>query len=358
MTIAAHTKTWQFDVNITLAALASAPNEAAQMIVRLKNGLVGFAQSPWAMHYSCDSVVAGSDGDGIDRITDHLTDWVLATADTGTIRSWFVLRNAVTSMEVLFEARVSATNNGRAFRWVVSPAAGFTGGTTTQRPTATDERVVLAGAANEVVGLGGSSNTTSRAYRLHIWHSNDGEFTMWAICHNGNMTGWGFLGIPENPVTGWTTPRIWGWLATQTDAPVNLGDHSFWLDQVLTSVVTVNRFYGNFTPAGNGGAAFTFSMPCYGNPSGTASDRTCTVETRTAGTDGVNQISNEFEAPRPGIFCNVSGSRGTHGRLFDVRLSHESAQLLGDRYPTSAPFTWVKVGALWLPWNDTTFQST
>lgn len=92
------------------------------------------ANSVWTVRYSCDSVTAGSAGDAVDRWTTFAN---LIWAANGTAHSWFVLRNATLGYEVCLDCiNATSTNMGFAVAEIATP---FTGGTTTTRPTATNE---------------------------------------------------------------------------------------------------------------------------------------------------------------------------------------------------------------------------
>ena len=144
----------------------------------VKDALIAFASTPWTMRYSCNSVTAGAAGDGVDRITTNAN---LVWASAGSAHSWIVLRQ--TGIATNFELLLSCENahaSGTTLMIVVSPAAGFTGGTTTARPTATDE-VVLNAAA---VAWAASAVT---ALRWHLQQSTDGQCTRIITCAAGSI---------------------------------------------------------------------------------------------------------------------------------------------------------------------------
>jgi hypothetical protein len=80
---------------------------------------------------------------------------------------------------------------------IVSPSQGFTGGTTTARPTATDEVEVSASAS--LYAPPGAVDLV-----VHAMQSTDGQCTRVAICSNGFVTGFWIFDKLKNPHTAIT----------------------------------------------------------------------------------------------------------------------------------------------------------
>lgn len=211
MPIPALSKTWQFNVNQAVAAQATFKIQAQTLMLLLKNTLKGFALNPWVVKGSCNSIAAGMDG--VDR-------WAaigdLQWLTPGNPHSWIVLRNPVTGWELCIDLDWTGANVENTISQMVSPAAGFTGGTTTARPTATDETFIgNATLANTRDGWGPSGVS---AYKLHVWHSSDGECTRWTFWQNNICNGLGMLERVKNPYMegadpddGWVNPSLWLW---------------------------------------------------------------------------------------------------------------------------------------------------
>jgi hypothetical protein len=121
----------------TLSALGSSGATNKRMTRLLVEGLL--AHGGMTTDYSCDATVAGTKGDGVNRWD---SDADITGATPGTAHSWYVLLH--TALGALCIDKDSAGDGGGGAPGSVfwSPAAGFTGGTTLARPTATDEREI------------------------------------------------------------------------------------------------------------------------------------------------------------------------------------------------------------------------
>jgi hypothetical protein len=111
------------------------------------------------MYTSCNGTVAGTTGDGVDLIA-SISDLVQNNA--GSSHAWFVVRSTglASNFQVLVSCE-SADSDSKILTVYFSVNAGFTGGTTTARPTATDE-VPLLLAANWLTGS--ATDTSSNLY--------------------------------------------------------------------------------------------------------------------------------------------------------------------------------------------------
>ncbi len=190
MTLPSLTKTWQFVPNYAIAATGTALGTNRTILKTIKDflttdaaewvdnaNIATTAANLWTVRYSCDSVVAGSAGDGVDR-WDAITDLVWANA--ASAHSWIVLRNtAIGSTAELLISCEGSSGSGHVLTIAISPSAGFTGGTTTARPTATDEAVTLNNAAWGGVG------TSDTSVKVHVVKSTDGECWRVFACNGG-----------------------------------------------------------------------------------------------------------------------------------------------------------------------------
>lgn len=333
-------KTWQYDVNNTVAASGTALTTERTVWLQIKNALLAFGTLPWTVRYSCNSTVAGAAGDGVDRWA-AITDLVWQTADTGTARSWIVLRNT-DGMEILIECRNTSTTIGKGCRIVVSPSAHFTGGTTTTRPTATDEMILTSGAdsTNGCVGFGNIGSATDRSWVWHMLHSTDGLVTMVVICSGGTCGGFWYIGRASQPVTGWTNPQVagvWG----DNSSPGNMSGYETMLDRVQSDASDL-KAQGRFP---------TQNAPFFCTSLAMGSGATGGCEPAGRNILVANEITNEWELPQVGIGCQTSGSRGmAHGRLFDVRwISTQRAN--ADDLPAAGTRTRAVFGNLVIPWD-------
>lgn len=137
--LAAPTKTWQYTLNQEVAASGTALTDRRAVLRGMKNALKGFASVPWTVEGSGNGVAAAHDG--VDR-------WAAAGdllwANSGNPLSWIVLEQTGMGSFQLLLALDQADANGRHLHVLVSASGAFNGGTTTARPTATDEQEVLA----------------------------------------------------------------------------------------------------------------------------------------------------------------------------------------------------------------------
>lgn len=113
-------------------------NYAAMLDTLTGGTLVGtrHANSIWTLDSSCDGTTAGSPGDGIDRLnktTFTPANWVLNSS--GSAHSWAVLFNSSYSMYCL----IDCNGNNNAYGRIAFSSSAFSGGTTTNGPTAASE---------------------------------------------------------------------------------------------------------------------------------------------------------------------------------------------------------------------------
>lgn len=194
MALPAFAKSWQFDVNQQIPYQGSVADTEKLLLFTIKNSFKGFAANAWTCSGSSDSVTAAMDG------TDR---WVtVANLVKGFgVHSWIVLRQVgiASTFEVCFDLNTIA---GNSMTVVVSPSAGFTGGATNARPTATDEIILLNSA-------GWCANTSITSFRLHIWQSSDGQCTRVQVWRTGShMCTFWLFDKPQGADAGWTDSSV------------------------------------------------------------------------------------------------------------------------------------------------------
>lgn len=336
MALPSLSKTWQFVPNFAIAATGTAIGTNRTILLAIKNFITTdaaewvdgasaatTATNLWTVRYSCDSVVAGSEGDGVDR-------WAaianLVWANAGTAHSWIVLRNVAigTNAELLIACSgTSAT--GSVLTVVISPSAGFTGGTTTARPTATDERIVLSNA-----NWGGVA-ASDTSVKLHAMKSTDGECWRIFVCNGGQAnTSW-ILGkaIAFNE-TAWPNRMVM--YAQGATAASNT------LTNVLLNANA--NFYGV------GASAMTMFLAAMYYASGLAN-----VNITTA-----NDLSSAWPFMPQQLVSATASNRGFHGYICDTWYGSTSVAT-GSTYPaTGTQHQFVQLGSLIFPWCQVAAQ--
>lgn len=313
-------RTWQTSCNNAQAALGSALADNRGLLIAIKNQMLTFGTNPWTVRYSCNSTTAGTAGDGVDRWASTPANLVWQGA--GSAHSWIVLQQSgiATGFQLLLSCEGSSAS-GSIMVIVVSPSAGFTGGTTTARPTATDEQVLVNG-----VGWGGVG-TVDQSARWSVEQSTDGAGTRIVTCAGGAVTGIAFFEQPANVVTGWSSPSV-----------------SLWVNGTGT--------LANFSTYGNskgriGATSANLGISCEGTAGTAALGPADAVFGNIA-----NEVSGEWPFWPLGIDCSTAGVRGRHGTLVDLWFGSSNVPS-GDSYPaTGTTGQFAQFGVLIIPWNN------
>ncbi|HSX21505.1 MAG TPA: hypothetical protein VLE97_01870 [Gaiellaceae bacterium] len=310
------TKTWQFNVNNAIVALGSSLADNRRLLRSIKNAMVGFTTNPWTMRYSCDSVTAGTAGDGVDRWT---ADANLVWANAGSAHSWAVIRQTgiATNFELLLSCETAA-GLGQILTAYISFSAGFTGGTTTARPTATDEQVLIS-AANW------SGVSTDVASRWSVMQSTDGQCTRVIIASAGAATAYWLLEKPANPTTGWSNPSI------------SLMIQNVPVFSTLCAAASTAAKMRNGSTTGN------VVFLCEGN-------NTNLIPADTTFGTVANEIDSSWPMTPIAVASYTVGVRGRHGTLQDLWFGQASIAT-ADTYPNDASNQFVQFGCLIFPWN-------
>lgn len=315
-------KTWQFSINQKVDAQGSIAATEKRLIRTIKNLMKGFGTNPWTCSGSSNSSTAGMDG--VDRWT---TDADITKAAAASPHSWIVLRQTgiATNYEFCFDALASA---GSA-TIVVSPSAGFTGGTTSARPTATDEIILI-------------SNTTwfsvlDTIHQIHAMQSTDGQCTRIQVWRGGvqQCLFWLF-DKPQNPVSGWTNPSLS--LALATGAASAAGGYA--------------SDYANIRSSKNikGRGSATFGMVMTGEWHGILQSTTTLLAESLAVGVVPNQFDGYWDFYSVGVASDDVSHRGRHASIFDLWLG-EIGMNDGDTFPSNASTKqFINLGRIILPW--------
>lgn len=331
MTVPALAKTWQFDLNQVIRWIDF--NTVNQnLLFAIKESLKGFPLMPWVVKGSSNSVAAGMDN--VDR---WLSRTNLVSAAAGSAHSWIVLEQA--GLNAGFQVCIDMRFNGGG-TVAVSPSAGFTGGTTTNRPTATDEYtctlVNAADASWGVTNLGAILN-----HNLHVMQSTDGQCTrIFVTVGNVDNAGTSFGNPPittlfasfdklRNPVTGFTIPVVSSWAGTTSAAEV--------MDYAALFSTSVNA--ENFRSR-HSGTNMRVNLSW---------DHTWNIFNFLAW--GPNTFTSEAAMMSLGAYVpNTATRRGRHGEFFDMWVAPRFP-LPSFVFPDAVTPAFVKVGSLVLPWD-------
>jgi hypothetical protein len=308
-------KTWQISRNNSIPSLGSNLAHVRRIWKTIKDLMIGFASSPWTVRGSSDSVAAGMDQ--VDR-WDSDTDLVL----NGGAHSWIVLRNSniAVNFEICIDLNIGFERNATL---VISPSAGFTGGTTSARPTATDEIVMNAGAE-------ATKETDTQAY-ISAWQSTDGQcFRMCMWQENAIRMFW-MMEKPRNPRVGWTNPSLSLILGAFGDVQPNF--------------FNLYKTTGTGLARGRQGAT-TLEL----NFTGEAGGSGLLASIAPVGTQ-TNEFDSTWDFYPIGIWSNTVNGRGRNGMVNDVWWAPLNLNP-GDTAPNDAnDRQFVKFGSIWLPWD-------
>lgn len=304
-------KSWLFNANNTLAAQGSGSLSNRTVLLAIVNALLALASNPWTVTRSSNSVSAGA------------ANYWAAVANLvgntpGSAHSWIVLRQAATGFELCIDLNNTNANSAGLF---FSASAGFTGGTTTARATATDEMTIQASTW--------TSNTADVATRWSVMQSTDGQCTRIVTANAGVVTSFWLIDRVNNPTTGWATPFVAAHVAgPPTSTFFSTGSSLAKLRHaaVTCSVVFVADGMTN---------SILFADASYGNVA--------------------NEISSEWALYPVGVAGLTTGARGRHGTFFDL-WAGSAAVASGDTYPGDGSNQFIQAGVLVMPWNGGAFN--
>lgn len=338
MALPSLTKTWQFVPNYAIAATGTAINTNRTILLAIKNFLTTdatewvdnanvatTAANLWAVRYSCDSVAAGAAGDGVDR-WDSIADLVFANA--ASAHSWIVLRQtAIGSTAEMLISCESVGSTGNILTVVISPSAAFTGGTTTARPTATDEIAVLNAAT------WGGVVVTDANVKLHVMKSTDGECWRVIVCNGGQAnTTWIIDKTAAFASATWTN-RL-----TMYAQGANAGTSTL-TNALLNTAANFN---------GRGASSMTMYLAAMYYASTLAN----------VGVTTANDLSSAWPFMPQQLVSATASNRGFHGYINDFWYGSTTVAA-GSTYPTTGTqHQFVQFGVGIFPWCQVAAQVT
>lgn len=326
MSAPAKVKTWQQSFNVTITAGGSSNLTQANLLYQMKQRLVSFASNPWTVAGSSDaggstvSPTGSGAMDGNDRWGGASGVFPAIPGSNGR-HTWIVLKQAALGTNYSICLDLPSTGTVTSINSYVSPSAGFTGGSATARPTATDEQQFT---TSIPWGSGLDAN-----HQLHIQQSTDGLATYIQMWRAGTNLATQFMAFrPTNLVGGWSNANV-----TQ-------------FSQAGSGIATT---YANLMSAAShrarfGSTNFTCGFSCEG-AGGTA------FHSLTSIGDVANDFDSNWAFFPMGVYSTTSLARGHIGVVPDMYWGPIGVND-GDTFPNDvAHRDWIKVGNIIMPWT-------
>lgn len=308
-------KTWQFDVNQTILAGGTVSASDRNVMLAIKNALIGFGSNPWTVVASSNGASAGAGDKWIDP-----SDLTWATA--GNPHSWIQLRQ--TGIAANFELIIdlaSVGTNFAVFTW--SPTGFDSAGSINNRPTSsTGAEVTIVNA--DFKGTGSNNYDL----RLHVMQSTDGQCTRIFSFDTAANPRFGFYMLIDrvkNPVPGWTVPAV---SMYDLEASNSVCDYS------------LNTNSGFFKGYHNSRV-----IPFYATTEFYLTDPLGTRITVP------NDIDGSFPLSPIGLYSDTSGVRGRHGQVFDLWWGSTAITQYAGSYPEGTARQLIHFGNMVNPWN-------
>lgn len=176
----AYERNWAFSFNNTYTPTSNADQTKYQLWAlkaMLLGQMGGFTLGVWTIDSSCNSLVAGTPGDGVDRWHSGVyTAGDIVQAAAASPHSWFVLRSP-TMNGTNFYLLITADSATATSATIFMAKTQFTGGTTTANPTSPDSWGV--GSATAVIWNAGSSSGILNRFNMIL--SDMGDFVYFPI---------------------------------------------------------------------------------------------------------------------------------------------------------------------------------
>lgn len=288
--------------------------------------------------------VAGS-GNGVAGAMDGVDRW----SGPGSFAAfthgvWCVYTNPATGAQDLLQVE----NYGQNDYWFVhSPGGLFTGGSSSVRPTATDETILY---ANSFFGRGGGGSNPQFVCNMSC--SDDMEVFRESFWWNSQAVGDVWLDAVDEPTPGWTTPNygLVDKFGVDVASSGVVGDLVNWVI-TPTDGVSVIKSWG-------GGAAMGLL----------ATAEVCGASYVPNHWLGANVPKNKISGawrgpPRIGLYAPIADvNGGWHGRIFDMwwasrgALGGSTRFTSGSTYPLAGTKDCVIIGDRMTPWSGGPFR--
>ncbi len=282
------------------------------------------SSSNWTVYYSCDGATAGTANDGVDRWGATYDATKLVTTTAAAAHSWMVVKSpAALGPYYLCLDLVSANAS-----WgnIAFAKTAFTGGTTTARPTSTDEVTWLAGQMVD------SNPWSVPGGRYHRCIDANGNFWLFSSKNGSNsITGaYGVQTLKNLRMASDTWPVV-GCFEYNASGALKYGSGSSVLGG--TSAVIKGRNY-------NGSAVCVFPMV------GLDYQASVSVWTAMSGLFSGDGLVDTFPCT---LFSATASNNGFKGDFYDMKQVLASAIVAGARYPATGTQEKTVVGSCLVP---------
>lgn len=320
-------KTWQISSNNRIVA----PNDETQIFQELlfgvKEALVGFGSNPWTVPLSSDSVEVVN-GD-LWAVSEDLV-W----DSPGDPHSWIVLEN-VEGVQILLDLINSSTQPHRMDAFA-SLSAGFSGGTASNRATASDEfRLDAAGGLDStgVFPWARSNNSGDIDKIYNVWHANDGTATRVIIFEAGDGVSYWEISKLIDPRANHTVPYVVGLVGSNSD--------------ILGSPLTNDngRLYSREGDT-------SFEMSYYGR----TNSADLIIDSPEASV--AEELDGDPFLDEVGVVGRSGGGRGPKGRVPDLWWGQHQLVNTGDQYPGDGTGQLVQLNKIVCPWDGTVLETS
>lgn len=328
MPLPAPVKSWQIDKNIIVGWSSGGSGDVASVLARLVLSITSFASGDAAVVKSSDgSSVASSDLWQDDPGS-------LAWGIESVAHSWIQI--ALPGVGPTFQILIALIDSGTVKVTAFASWAGFTGGSATARPTATDEVQLVGTTELGAVLFGGGTGSVDRV--LHVWMPSDGSALRATVYAGGTRDLVLHVDKPVNPVSGWTTPFV---------AKLSAG--------VISAVDQLSHAALNAVDAGYFGSVIAGAAPrkLKLGWTGEAIGGTLAAARLTAG----GAKSGAYPIDAIGLFSTstyfLDGTQpltDRYGELADIWWGSPTPPD-GSTYPNDGTRTLIQVGNVILPWD-------
>lgn len=346
MTVMPMRKSWDIDPNNLGGTGSTTTQDHQATLYAIKEALIGGGSgeltAPMTVSLSSDGAEAGASDFWLDSL-----DLVWGTG----AHSWIVLKMGSGTAEICFDLDSTVA---RQMKPLWSPGGLFTGGDTSNRPTATDEQPISN--TSGAVGFMGNNSGSAR-YVVHVWGSTDGESYRVAVFHEvGNCSAFMMFEKMAEPSEAAGAVPFNGYVMEMTSPSSSTG-HCLrtdglngFNDSTKTRIEFDGAEYAAQMCVEGRGASYTAMSPSNGTADAVADIRS------------PNEISDQWLLSPLAIYCDTSGARGRHGVLNDVWLvpsdngnPPRAGRGDGDTFPESDDSDGARqvvvLGYIALPWG-------